>query len=74
MLKLITLEIIENHLWELHRADCKDLAKKSEHGITLDSIEEAREVVADESRIRMEETGDGFEFDDVVKVFPCSSH
>lgn len=74
MLKLITLEISQDHDRELHKADCRDIAKKSDFGIELTSIQEAQEVIAEESKIREEETGQGFSFDEVVKVFPCVNH
>ena len=74
MLKLITLEISQDYDRELHKADCRDLAKKADFGIELTSIDEAKEVIAGESRIRIEETGQGFEFEEVVKVFPCVNH
>lgn len=66
-LKLINLDQVEDFYYELHKADCRDLAKKQGYAYDIDTIEEAREII--------EGANDDYEtawsMDEHCKIFGC---
>ena len=66
-LKLINLHNAQDHYYELHKADCRDLAKKSADVYEVENIEEAREII--------EGANDDYEtswsMDEHCKIFGC---
>jgi len=74
-LVFINLTWVTDYFFEIHAKGCKDIHKKeSNHTFTIESLEEAKEIIECENDVYQEESGNsnsGYYMDLHAKVFPC---